>query len=44
MKIYNGEEIVEKGLIKKVDIKDLREEVEDEGDDWYLHPVYYESY
>ena len=31
MKIYNGEEIVEKGAIKKVDIKDLREEVEDEG-------------
>ncbi len=31
MKIYNGEEIVEKGLIKKVDIQDLREEVEDEG-------------
>jgi serine protein kinase len=31
MKIYNGEEIVEKGLIKKVDITDLREEVEDEG-------------
>ena len=31
MKIYNGEEIVEKGLIKKVDIKDLRDEVEDEG-------------
>jgi len=31
MKIYNGEEIIEKGLIKKVDIKDLREEVRDEG-------------
>lgn len=31
MKIYNGEEIVEKGLIKKVDITDLREEVEEEG-------------
>ena len=31
MKLYNGKEIVEKGLIKKVDIKDLREEVEDEG-------------
>ena len=31
MKIYNGEEIIEKGLIRKVDIKDLREEVEDEG-------------
>ena len=31
MKIYNGEEIVEKGLIKKVDIQDLREEVENEG-------------
>lgn len=31
MKIYNGEEIVEKGYIKKVDINDLREEVRDEG-------------
>tara|TARA_R110000824_G_scaffold360931_2_gene548700 strand:- start:525 stop:1370 length:846 start_codon:yes stop_codon:yes gene_type:complete len=31
MKIYDGEEIIEKGLIKKVDIKDLREEVRDEG-------------
>jgi serine protein kinase len=31
MKIYNGAEIIEKGLIKKVDIKDLREEVRDEG-------------
>ena len=31
MKIYNGEEIIEKGNIKKIDIKDLREEVEDEG-------------
>ena len=31
MKIYNGEEIIEKGLIKKVDIKDLRDEVRDEG-------------
>jgi len=31
MKIYNGEEIIEKGLIKRVDVKDLREEVRDEG-------------
>ena len=31
MKIYNGKEIIEKGLIKRVDIKDLRDEVEDEG-------------
>jgi serine protein kinase len=31
MKIYNGEEIIEKGLIKKVDINDLREEHRDEG-------------
>ena len=31
MKIYNGREIVEKGMVKKVDIEDLREEVEDEG-------------
>jgi len=31
MKIYNGEEIIEKGLIKKVDINDLRDEARDEG-------------
>jgi serine protein kinase len=31
MKIYNGEEIIEKGQMKKVDINDLREEVRDEG-------------
>ena len=31
MKIYNGDEIVEKGYIKKIDINDLREEVRDEG-------------
>jgi len=31
MKIYNGEEIVEKGYIKKIDINDLREEIRDEG-------------
>jgi len=31
MKLYNGEEIIEKGLVRKIDIKDLREEVDDEG-------------
>jgi len=31
MKIYNGDEVVEKGYIKKIDIDDLREEVRDEG-------------
>ncbi len=31
MKIYNGEEVIEKGRIKKVDIKDLREETTNEG-------------
>jgi serine protein kinase len=31
MKIYNGNEVVEKGYIKKIDINDLREEVRDEG-------------
>lgn len=31
MKIYNGEEIVEKGYIKKIDINDLRDEARDEG-------------
>ena len=31
MKIYNGEDIIEKGRVKKVDIKDLREEARNEG-------------
>jgi len=31
MKIYNGDDIIEKGRVKKVDIKDLREESRDEG-------------
>jgi serine protein kinase len=31
MKIYNGEDIIEKGRVKKVDIKDLREEAKHEG-------------
>jgi len=31
MKIYNGDEIVEKGYIKKIDINDLRDEARDEG-------------
>ena len=31
LKIYNGEEIVEKGYVKKIDINDLRDEVRDEG-------------
>jgi len=31
MKIYNGEEVIEKGRVKKVDIKDLREETSNEG-------------
>ena len=33
MKIYNGEEVIEKGRVKKVDIKDLREEFNFEGMD-----------
>ena len=31
LKLYNGEEVVEKGRVKKIDIKDLRDEAEDEG-------------
>ena len=31
MKIYNGDEVVEKGRVKKIDIKDLREEARHEG-------------
>jgi serine protein kinase len=31
MKIYNGQEVVERGYIKKIDIDDLRDEVRDEG-------------
>jgi serine protein kinase len=33
MKIYNGEDVIEKGKVKKVDIKDLREETRNEGMD-----------
>lgn len=33
MKIYNGEEVIEKGKVRKVDIRDLREEVRHEGMD-----------
>lgn len=31
MKIYNGEEVIEKGRVKKIDLKDLKEETRDEG-------------
>mgnify|MGYP003112338566 CR=1 FL=1 len=31
MKIYNGEAIIEKGKVKKVDIKDLKDEAKNEG-------------
>lgn len=31
LKLYNGEEVVEKGRVKKIDIKDLRDEAPSEG-------------
>jgi serine protein kinase len=31
LKIYNGEEVVEKGRVKKIDISDLKDEAEREG-------------
>jgi serine protein kinase len=31
MKIYNGEEVIEKGRVKKIDVNDLREEHREEG-------------
>ena len=31
MKIYNGEDVIEKGRVKKIDIKDLRDEARNEG-------------
>jgi serine protein kinase len=31
MKIYNGEDVIEKGRVKKIDIKDLRDEAHREG-------------
>ena len=31
MKIYNGDDVIEKGRVKKVDIRDLREEAPNEG-------------
>lgn len=31
LKLYNGEEVVEKGRVKKIDIRDLRDEAPNEG-------------
>ena len=31
MKIYNGEEVIEKGRVKNIDIRDLRDECRHEG-------------
>ena len=31
MKIYNGDDVIEKGRVKKIDITDLREETREEG-------------
>jgi serine protein kinase len=31
MKLYNGEDVIEKGTVKKIDINDLRDEARDEG-------------
>jgi serine protein kinase len=31
LKIYNGDEVIEKGHVRKIDIKDLREEATNEG-------------
>ena len=31
MKIYNGDDVIEKGRVKKIDIRDLREETRNEG-------------
>jgi serine protein kinase len=31
LKIYNGEEVIEKGRVKRIDIKDLRDEAREEG-------------
>ena len=36
MKIYNGEDVIEKGRVKRIDIKDLREESRYEGCREYL--------
>ena len=33
MKIYDGQEVIEKGRVRKIDIKDLREEAKQEGMD-----------
>ena len=31
LKIYNGDDVIEKGRVKKIDIKDLRDEAREEG-------------
>ena len=43
LKIYNGEEVIEKGRVKKIDIKDLRDEARYEGMSGIFYTFYYES-
>ena len=43
MKIYNGEEVVEKGKTKKVDLHELQRRCETRRNERHLHPFYHES-
>ena len=39
LKLYNGEEVVEKGRTKKVDVQELRDDAKREGHERHLAPA-----
>ncbi len=43
LKLYNGEEVVEKGRTKKVDVQELRDGDQARRHDRHLHPLYHEG-
>ena len=43
LKLYNGEEVTEKGQAKQINVRELKEEHEQEGDDWNIYSFYHES-
>ena len=44
MKLYDGQDVIEKGTVKKIDINDLRDEARDEGMTGISTQIYYEGY
>ena len=43
LRLYSGEEVVEKGRTKKINVQELREEAKREGLKRHFHPLHYEG-